>query len=119
MRERNAPPATNQIPLRKRRETVPGVDFNRLRHEITMEQVLNLLDFEPLTRSGPQWYGCCPVHLSASRRSRAFSVNVNTRRYYCHKCQTHGNQLELWAAAKQLPLYQATIDLCRVLGREV
>jgi DNA primase len=98
---------------------MPGVDFNLLRNEITMEQVLNQLDFEPVTRTGPQWYGPCPVHDSASRRSRAFSVNIDTRRYYCHRCHSQGNQLELWAAVKQLPLYQAAIDLCRALGREV
>jgi DNA primase len=98
---------------------MPGVDFNRLRREITMEQVLNLLSFEPKTWSGAQWYGRCPVHHSDSRRSGAFSVNVGTRRYYCHQCHSHGNQLELWAAARQLPLHQASIDLCRALGREV
>jgi hypothetical protein len=56
--------------------TVPGVDFNALRAEITMEQVLDLLGFEPSKRSGVQWYGSCPLHESASRRSRCFSVHV-------------------------------------------
>ena len=31
---------------------VPGVDFNVLRAEITMEQVLTLLGFQPSARSG-------------------------------------------------------------------
>ena len=31
---------------------MPGVDFDKLRTEITMEQVLNLLGFEPSRRSG-------------------------------------------------------------------
>ena len=30
---------------------MPGIDFNKLRQEITMEEVLNLLDFEPTQRS--------------------------------------------------------------------
>ena len=51
---------------------MPGVDFNVLRTEITMEQ-----------------------------------------------CQSHGNQLELWAAVNKLPMYEAAIDLCRALGHEV
>jgi hypothetical protein len=34
------------------RFTVPGVDFNALRADITMEQVLTLLGFEPWARSG-------------------------------------------------------------------
>jgi DNA primase len=99
---------------------MPGVDFRRLRADITMEQVLHLLRFEPVTRTGPQWYGRCPFHASTSRRSRrSFSVNVALGRYYCHRCHRHGNQLDLWVAATHLPLYQAAIDLCQRLGRDV
>ena len=98
---------------------MPGIDFDRLRREITMEQVLNLLGFEPSPRTGDQWYGRCPLHESAAGRSRPFSVNVALGRYYCHKCHSHGNQLELWAAFTRLPLHPAMIDLCRLLGREV
>jgi DNA primase len=98
---------------------VPGVDFDRVRKEITMEQVLNLLDFQPSTRSGVQWYGRCPLHESTSARGRSFSVNVAVGRYFCHHCRSHGNPLELWAAATKLPLHQAAIDLCHRLGRDV
>jgi len=98
---------------------MPGVDFNTLRGEITMEQVLNQLGFEPASRNGPQWRGPCPVHGSQSAQSRSFSVNVQTGRYHCHKCQSEGNQLELWAAVNKLPLYDAALDLCRALRRDV
>ena len=98
---------------------MPGVDFNRLRAEITIEQVLGLLQFEPSQRTGDQWYGCCPLHDCTSRRPRFFSVNVAIGRYYCHQCHSKGNQLELWAAVTRLPLNRAAIDLCRALGREV
>jgi transposase InsO family protein len=98
---------------------MPGVDFQVLRSEVAMSQVLEQLGFEPTSRSGDQLHGPCPVHGSKSNRSRAFSVNVRTGRYYCHKCPSHGNQLELWAAARQLPIHEAAVDLCRALGREV
>jgi DNA primase len=98
---------------------MPGIDFNRLRREITMEEVLALLRFEPSYRRGDQWYGACPLHDSKTARSRYFSVNVASGRYYCHKCHSKGNQLELWAAATKLRLHPAAIDLCRALGREV
>jgi DNA primase len=98
---------------------VPGVDFERVRTEITMEQVLNLLGFQPADRTGVQWYGSCPLHESASKRRRSFSVNVAIGRYCCHRCHSHGNQLDLWAAATKLPLHQAALDLCRRLGREI
>jgi hypothetical protein len=92
---------------------VPGVDFNRVRAEITMEQVLSLLGFQPSRQSG--------LHEPSSghHRRRSFSVNVAIGRYFCHRCQSHGNQLELWAAATKLPLHQAAVDLCRRLGRDV
>jgi DNA primase len=98
---------------------VPGVDFDRIRTEIKMEQVLDLLGFQPSSRSGAQWYGSCPLHERGLRRRRSFSVNVAIGRYCCHRCHSCGNQLELWAAATRLPLRQAAIDLCRRLGRDI
>lgn len=98
---------------------MPGIDFNLLRAEITMQQVLNQLGFEPTSRSGDQLHGPCPVHRSTSAGSRTFSVNLATGRYYCHKCGSHGNQLELWSAVRQLPLHGAALDLCQTLNREV
>ena len=89
---------------------MPGVDFNVLRAEITMEQVLDRLGFQATGRSGDQLPGPCPIH---------GSVNLMSGRYYFHKCESQGNQLELWAAVGDLSLYEAMIDLCRVLGREV
>src|SRR5262245_60154628 len=98
---------------------MPGIDFDRVRREILMEPVLNLLGFRPRNRSGERWTGRCPLHESRWRRSRSFSVNVARGRYYCQECRSHGNQLELWAAATKQSVYQAAIDLCRRLGREV
>jgi DNA primase len=98
---------------------MPGVDFDALRAMITMEQVLSLLEFQPSRRAGAQWYGVCPLHQAASGRSHSFSVNVARTRYSCHVCHSHGNALELWAAATKLPLHQAASDLCQRLGREV
>jgi len=98
---------------------VPGVDFDRVRTEITMEQVLNLLGFQPSNRSGLQSYGSCPLHESTPGRRRSFSVNVAIGRYFCHRYRSHGNRLELWAAATKLPLHQTAVDLCNQLGRDV
>jgi DNA primase len=98
---------------------MPGVDFDVLRNEITMENVLTRLGFRPTSQSGDQLRGPCPVHGSKSPHSRTFSVNLASGRYYCHKCHSRGNQLELWAAVYKLSLYEAAADLCRVLAREV
>jgi hypothetical protein len=100
---------------------MPGVDFERIRAVVRMEQVLNWLGFEPTRRSGPQWYGSCPLPAcrTAERRRGSFSVNVASGRYCCHRCRSHGNALELWAAASQQSAYQAAIDLCRRQGCEI
>ena len=98
---------------------MPGVDFNVLRNEITMKQVLKQLGFQPTSRSANQLHGPCPVHGPTSKRSRAFSVNLATGRYYCHQCHGHGNQLELWAAVHDLSIHEAAVNLCNVLGRDV
>lgn len=45
-----------------KQQIMPGVDFNALRAEITMEQVLNQLGFQPMSRTGSQLHGPCPVH---------------------------------------------------------
>jgi DNA primase len=98
---------------------MPGVDFNLLRAEISVNDVLKQLGFQPTSRSGDQLHGPCPVHGSMSPGSRTFSVNLATGRYYCHKCHSRGNQLELWAAVHKLSMYEAAVDLCRALAREV
>ncbi|MGI9323769.1 MAG: CHC2 zinc finger domain-containing protein [Pseudomonadales bacterium] len=96
-----------------------GVDFEVLRNEIKMEQVLKQLNFEQVGQTGDQLRGPCPVHKSSNPSSRTFSVNLDTGRYYCHKCKSKGNQLELWAAVHGLSIYEAAIALCRALGRTV
>ena len=101
---------------------MPGVDFDLLRREITMQQVLDEIGFAPTEHGRDQLYGLCPVHDSTSSdkpNSRVFSVNIQTGRYYCHKCKSHGDQLELYAAVQGTTLYKATIALCRALGREI
>ena len=48
---------------------MPGVDFNVVRNEITMEQVLGQLGFQPTSCVGQQMHGPCPIHGSTSRHS--------------------------------------------------
>ncbi len=96
-----------------------GIDFHRLRAEITMERVLTQLRFQPVSRTGDQLHGPCPVHRSTSPGARTFSVNLRSQRYYCHKCHSHGNQLELWAATQQQTFYPAMIALCHALGHSI
>jgi hypothetical protein len=110
----------SQIPSLSHEEPgMPGIDFDRMRAEITMQQVLELLGFQSTRGRGDQWYGRCPLPGCPPSRRSCFSVNVNRGRYYCHRCHRHGHQLELWSAATGLPLHRAVIDLCAAMGRDV
>jgi len=97
---------------------MPGLDFQWLRSEIPMAEVLELLGFVATNGSGDQLYGPCPLHVTTKERSRRFSVNLKTGRFYCRECRRFGNQLQLWAAARHLPIYDAALDLCGRLHRE-
>ena len=97
---------------------MPGIDFNKLREQITMEEVLDLLGFEPSLGTDDQWYGPCPFH-ETRVGTHPFSVNVARRRFFCHKCRRHGNQLELWTQFTRHPFHSACILLCHALGRDI
>jgi hypothetical protein len=90
-----------------------GVDFQSVRSQTSMQQVLELLEFDPVEARGDQLRGACPVHDSTSPSSRSFSANLSKNTFRCFKCQAQGNHLDLWAAATNQKLYDATLDLCQ------
>ena len=98
---------------------MPSIDFAELRATIKLSAVLDLLAFVPCERSGDQLRGPCPLHGSSSPNSRSFSVNPTKNSFRCFRCGKAGNQLELWAGAKNLSIYDAAIDLCQRLGIDV
>jgi DNA primase len=97
---------------------MPSIDFRAVRSMISIGDVLELLHFKARATSGQQVRGACPLHGSAET-SRVFSVNLAKNTFQCFKCQAKGNQLDLWAAATKKPLYDATVDLCQRLGRDI
>jgi DNA primase len=98
---------------------MPGINFAKLREEILMVHVLDLLGFQSVQRRGEQWYGYCPLHESEPQHRKVFSVNVAKNCYYCHKCHSRGDQFRLWSEATKTPIRPATIELCRQLHCEV
>jgi len=89
-----------------------GVDYSALRELVSMAQVLELLQFAPVSRVGDQLRGPCPIHHSSSAESRSFSVNTQKSAFHCFTCGASGNQLDLWSKVHGLTLFQAAIDLC-------
>ena len=97
---------------------MPGIDFREVRCLVSMAEVLALLDFERRRGSGNPLRGPCPLNGSADR-SRVFSVNLAKNTFQCFKCGAAGNHLDLWASATKKPLYEAVLDLCQRLNRDI
>jgi transposase len=92
----------------------PQVDFAWLRQQVTMEKVLRHLGlFEQLRGRGLQRRGCCPVHGQPGQGQKTFSVHLGKHLFQCFEasCAVSGNVLDLWAAVRRLPLYEAALDL--------
>jgi hypothetical protein len=98
---------------------MPGIRYAEVRARITMAEVLGLLGFVPSATFGDQVRGPCPVHHSATPSSRSFSANLRLHIYRCFKCSSSGNQLDLYAAATGLCLFEAAVALCEQLHRDV
>ena len=98
---------------------MPGIDFDVLRAEIIMQQVLDKIGFTPTHRNGDQLHRPCPGRGSTSTNSHVFSVNLGARRYLCHQCEPHGNQLEFDASVQGSTVHQPAVDSCRALARDV
>jgi DNA primase len=93
-----------------------GIDYRQLRQQVSMAQVLDLLRFKATSRRGTQLRGPCPIPGCPSASRRSFSVNLTRQVYRCFACGSHGNPLDLWAAARHLPLHVAALDLSQAVN---
>ena len=98
---------------------MPGIHFAAVRAMIPLADVLNLVGFVPCEISRDQVRGPCPVHHSTAPTSRGFSANLKMHIYKCVTCGLNGNQLDLYASVTGLSLFEAAIDLCEQLDREI
>jgi DNA primase len=99
---------------------MPGIDFRKLRANITIAEVLELLGFVVRERRGDQVRGACPLHEpSAGGKHRSFSANLGHNMFRCFKCGAAGNHLDLWARTTKKSIYEAALDLCARLHQEV
>lgn len=93
------------------------LDYAAIRAQLSIREVLQLIDYEPTQRQGDQWRGPCPFCSDPSQPSSGcFSVNVSRNLFQCFRCQRRGNPLDLWTEASGLTLYAATLDLCQKLN---
>jgi transposase len=117
----SVPPVSVPInpPARSRRTKRPMVDYEYLRQQITMAQVLRHLGLQDqLHGRGQQLRGPCPVHSQPTEPSQTFSVHLGKNIFRCFKadCGIQGNVLDLWAAVHKQPLYEAALHLAETFG---
>ena len=98
---------------------MPGIDYAAIRSQIGMADVLQLIGFCAVESNGDELRGPCPLHGSTSPQSRSFAANVHKNTFRCFKCGAKGNQLDLWVAASEIPLFEAARDLCEKAGVDV
>src|SRR5262249_52633761 len=101
---------------------VGGIDFAELRRQLSMEAVLAELGWLTRMKGGPaQRRGPCPGHARQQEGDRSFSVNLSKGLFRCFtkKCGDQGNVLDRFCAVRQVPLYEAALQLARRFGIEV
>ena len=97
------------------------IDFNWLRQQVTMEQVLSQAGcLDELSKRGSQRRGRCPIHASPGERNRSFSVDMRKNVFQCFDphCGIKGNVLDFWASWRRLPLREAALDLAETFHLE-
>jgi DNA primase len=92
------------------------IDYRALRNQVPMERVLDLIDYHPTSRRGRQLRGPCPFHAPEHPLPRYFSVELTKGLFRCFACGAQGNQLDLWAQLRGLPLHKAALELCEQAG---
>lgn len=92
------------------------LDYTAIRARISIGDVLALLNYRPRRIQAAKCRGRCPLHEQdqpPDSKSTCFSVNLQRNIFRCFSCDARGNQLDLWSLHIGLPLYQATLELCR------
>ncbi len=96
---------------------MPGLDFDTIKREIPLSEVLDMLGWRPVWQRLPQQRGACLLHTSDRPRSRSFAVNGEG--WYCHKCKKGGDVITLWMLLNGLEAAPAAISLCKALSRPI
>lgn len=94
---------------------MPSIDYKAAADVATMDAVLRVLGWNWVEKRRKQVRGHCPVHKSSGMGSPAFVVTGE--QWWCVKCKRGGGPLTLFAAVLKLPIYEATRELFRLLGK--
>lgn len=96
---------------------MPFLDFNAIKRDCPLHDVLLHLGWRPIWSRGDQQRGPCLLHHSERPRSRSFAVSGDG--WFCHKCKIGGDQIRLWAELHHLPPFEAAIAMATTVGRPI
>lgn len=96
------------------------IDYVELRRQVSLAEVLEKIGYS-VNGSAVQFRGKCPLHDPQVGRGKPFSVNFRRDVFRCFEssCQQQGNVLDFWIQYRQLPLYQAALDLAETFQIEI
>jgi hypothetical protein len=92
-----------------------SIDFAAAERYVFLREVLELLRWKSHSEEPTRDRGPCPIHSFEDHKSRIFSVSGE--KWWCNKCKVGGGPLQLYALATRQPIYGATKELFRRLGR--
>ena len=98
---------------------MPGIDIRAVKDQISMREVLGLICFVPHEVTDHGLRGPCPIHHSASVKSRSFAVHLEGKMYRCFKCGSAGNHLDLYAKVTHQSVFQEALELCTKLNHPI
>ena len=98
------------------------IDFKAMKADVSILDVLRLMNWEPNAQRKDELRGPCPVHKSKSPTSKIFSVSPEKNAFKCFSCDAGGNILDLAAhhfGIESSQVVRVAVKLCRELGREI
>jgi transposase len=93
------------------RSKLPPLNFQKLREQLKMAEVLELLHWQPRSRKGAQLRGPCPIHGQESEKDDQFSANIDKHAFQCFRCKRAGNALDFWMQFTNTDEHIAAWDL--------
>ena len=93
---------------------MPLIDFEVLRRQVRIGDVLRMLGILKASRECSVIRIPCPLHCHED--PRGCSINWPRQQWFCHRCRQGGGSLELYQKVTKMDLYRACLELCRVLG---
>ena len=81
------------------------LSFARIKQEVTMQSVLELIGWKPAGHRGDRVRGRCPIH--RGEREDTFHVDFGRNIFHCFACHGHGDVIDLTAALRNCSIRQA------------